>query len=410
MALSFDANPDLRAQLQDVARTYGTPTYVYVESVIHERTARLRSLFEGLPVKLLYAMKANAAPAVMEVIRAEGIGLETVSPGELVLADRMGFPSSDVLFSANNMTDEEMTMAYERGVLLNIGELSRLDRFGQTHPGAEVCVRLNPQVGAGHHRHVITAGEHSKFGIPVEDADAIREVLLRHDLKLVGLHQHIGSGIMRTEDFARAIQVLLEAAPLFPEIRFLNFGGGLGVPYRPGESEFDLQAYRQAIVPMLTEFRTGDFADVEFWFEPGRYFVAESGVLLVETNTVKHANGRLFAGTNSGMGQLMRPSIYGAYHAIENLSNPKGPMQKYHVAGNICESGDLFAADRSIPEIREGDILGIMDAGAYGMSMASTYNLRPLPAEVFIDVNGSERLIRRRKSAEEMADELLGKG
>lgn len=301
-------------------------------------------------------------------------------------------------------------MAYDRGVLLNIGEISRLERFGRSHPGAEVCVRLNPQIGAGHHRHVITAGEHSKFGIPVEDADAIRKVLKQHDLKLVGLHQHIGSGIMRTDDFARAISVLLKAAPLFPEIRFLNFGGGLGVPYRPGESELNLDEYRSAIIPMLNDFRTGDFADVEFWFEPGRYFVAESGVLLVETNTVKEANGRVFAGTNSGMGQLMRPAIYGAYHAIENISNPNGPQHHYYVTGNICESGDLFAADRSIAEIREGDILGLMDAGAYGMSMASTYNLRPLPAEVLVGTDGETRVLRRRRTPAELVEEMMAVG
>jgi diaminopimelate decarboxylase len=212
---------------------------------------------------------------------------------------------------------------------------------------------------------------------------------------------------MRTEDFARAINVLLQAAPLFPEIRFLNFGGGLGVPYRPDEQEFDLEEYRRAIVPMLNDFRQGDFADVEFWFEPGRYYTAEAGVLLVETNTVKEANNRVFVGTNSGMGQLMRPAIYGAYHAIENLSNPDGKGRNYYVTGNICESGDLFAADRPIPEIREGDILGLMDAGAYGMSMASTYNLRPLPAEVLVSEDGAPQLIRRRKSAAEMVDEMM---
>jgi diaminopimelate decarboxylase len=372
--MAFSSAPEYRRTLLEIAEAHGTPTYVYFESIIRERAARLRELFEGLPARLFYAVKANAAPAVVEIIKSEGVGLETVSPGEMLLGRKLGFDASNILFSANNMTDEEMTLAYEEGVILNIGELSRLERFGKAHPGAEVCVRLNPQVGAGHHRHVITAGEHSKFGIPVEEADAIRDVLARHQLRLIGLHQHIGSGIMKTEDFARAISVLLAAAPLFPGIQFLNFGGGLGIPYRPGEHEFDLGEYRRAIVPLLNDFRRGDFAEVEFWFEPGRYFVAESGVLLMETNTVKHANGRVFAGTNSGMGHLVRPAIYGSYHEIENLSNPGGVPVEYQVTGNICESADIFASDRSIPEIREGDILGILDSGAYGMSMASTYN------------------------------------
>lgn len=407
MPLELDENPSLRAQLLDAAAQHGTPSYVYLEPIIIRQCERLRHLFSDLPVRLLYAMKANSAPAVLRTIRDQGFGLEVVSEGELALALRVGFSPELILFSANNMTDDEMHYAVESRVLLNIGELSRLERYGKAYPGTEVSVRLNPQVGAGHHEHVITAGSRSKFGIPLEQAPEVRRILDEYDLKLAGLHQHIGSGILETGDFARAIEVLLEAAPEFRNFRFLNFGGGLGIPYRPEEKSLDLEAYRRRILPMLHGFRTGRFSDIEYRFEPGRYLLAEAGVLVIQVNTIKEANGRVFIGTNSGMGHLVRPSIYGAYHEIVNLSNPDGATRRYDVAGNICESGDLFATDREIAQIREGDFLSVMDAGAYGMSMASTYNLRPLPAEVYIRTDGTQDVIRPRLSAEELADQMM---
>ncbi len=407
MPIDTGASSPYRKQLLEAAKQFGTPSYVYFEAIINRQSDRLRKLFDGLPTKLLYAMKANSNPAVLRTMHRQGFGLEVVSEGELALALRLGFSPDSILFSANNMTDDEMHFAKKSGVLLNIGELSRLDRYGRAFPGSEVSVRLNPQVGAGHHEHVITAGARSKFGIPVEEASEVRRVLAKHNLRLAGLHQHIGSGILETSDFARAIRVLLDAAPSFPDIRFLNFGGGLGVPYRPDEENLDLESFRTAILPMLHDFRTGRFSDVEYRFEPGRFLTAEAGVLVVEVNTIKDASGRVFAGTNSGMGHLVRPTVYGAYHAISNLSNPDGTHHTYDVAGNICESGDLFARDREVPEIREGDILGVMDAGAYGMAMASTYNLRPLPAEVFVAVDGSMELVRRRVTADELAAQYL---
>lgn len=399
--------------LRHIAQTFGTPTYVYAESIIRRQCRQLRAHLSGLPLRLLYAMKANANPVLLQIIRAEGLGIDAVSPAELALALRVGFPPENVLFSANNMTDEEMHDAQARGVLLNIGELSRLEKFGRAYPGRAVCVRLNPQVGAGHHQHVITAGERSKFGIPVQEIDAVKAIARRHGLRIVGLHQHIGSGILNTEHIWRAISVLLEAAGAFPDVRFLNFGGGLGIPYGPHDEPLDFENFRERIVaPLLAFQQRHPSDDLTFWFEPGRYLMAESGVLLVQVNTLKPTPSRTFAGTNSGMGHLVRPAIYGAYHAIYNLSNPDGPLHTYDVTGNICESGDLFARDREVQEIREHDILALLDAGAYGTVMASEYNLRPLPAEVLIREDGTLQPIRRRLTYEELArryyDETAG--
>ena len=400
--------PDYADVLLEAAERFGTPTYVYAEGTIRRQCRRLREHLDGLPAKLLYAMKANTSPAVLRIIRDEGFGLDAVSPAELVLALRLGFAPADVLFSANNMTDEEMHAAHASGVLLNIGERSRLEAYGRAYPGADVCVRLNPKVGAGHHEHVITAGERSKFGIPVEQAADVRRVAEAHRLRIVGLHQHIGSGILDGARLWEATSVLLDAAVDFPDVRFINVGGGLGIPYRPDEAPLEAANFRSTVAEPLRAFARGHLGpDVRFWFEPGRFLVAEAGTLLVRVNTLKAAYGRVYAGTDSGMGHLVRPTVYGAYHAIANLSNPGGPLKTYDVAGNICESGDLFAKERPVQEVREGDVLAILDAGAYGMAMASEYNLRPLPAEALIGTDGALRLTRRRASPAELVERLL---
>jgi len=394
--------------LLDIADRFGTPTYAYFESVIEDRVRKLKSHLEGLPLQLLYAMKANHAIPVMEKIRDEGLGIDAVSPAELILALRLGFEKDRILFSANNMTDDEMHLAVKNGVILNVGELSRLEAFGKAYPGASVCVRLNPQIGAGHHEHVITAGEKSKFGIPVEQIDEIHRITAEYDIHVAGLHQHIGSGILDTSTLWRAISVILDASQSFRQLRFINVGGGLGVPYQPEESGLDMEHFESMIVQPLKAFIDSHASrNLSIWFEPGRYFTAESGVLLASVNTVKQSTTRTFAGTDSGMNHLVRPSMYSAYHRVLNLSNPDGSPKKYDVVGNICESSDFFAKERMVAELAEGDVVGVMDTGAYGISMATMYNLRSLPAEVWVDSNGDPHLIRDRKTPEQMVNEVF---
>lgn len=404
--------PPSPGALLEAARRFGTPTFVYDEAVLQRQCRQLREAMTDLPARLLYAMKANPCPAVLRTMQEEGLGLDVVSPGEMELALRLGFPPQKLLFSANNMTDEEMHDAQQRGVLLNIGELSRLKRLGAAYPQARVCLRINPQVEAGHHEHVMTAGPRSKFGLLPHQLAEARATAQEHRLQIVGLHQHIGSGILNPESFGEATRVLLEAARAFPALEFLNVGGGLGVPYRPEESPFfKKKRFQSAVVDPLrafeNEYREMHGRTLSFWCEPGRYLVAEAGTLVVQVNTLKETPTRTFAGTDSGMTHLPRPALYGAYHGIYNLSNPQGPLQRYDVVGNVCEAGDVFARERPVQAIREGDVLAILDAGAYGMAMASTYNLRPLPAEVLHRADGPLELVRSRQSPDALASHWL---
>lgn len=392
--------------LLEIAKEFGTPTYVYDERVIRQQCALLKKHLTGIRTRLLYAMKANSHPAVLEIIRSEGFGIDAVSPGELYLARKVGFTPQEILYTANNITDNEMHLAQAEGVLLNLGELSRLERFGQAYPGAQVCIRLNPQIGSGHHDHVVTAGKATKFGIPVNDISKILDVTNRHNIRITGIHQHIGSGISSMHVLGEAIRVLLDHATEFPDLRFINIGGGFNIPYRPDESPIDFENFQSSIVSLLQKTDENANQKLEYWFEPGRFLVAESGILLIRSNTLKEANGLTFAGTDSGMNQLIRPALYQAYHEISNLSNPIAPLSDYEIVGNICESGDIFAKARPVQKIREGDILAIHDAGAYGMAMASVYNLRPNPAEVMIRRDETVSCIQPRQSPQELVNAM----
>ena len=395
--------------LRQIASDFGTPTYVYFEQTVLDRINSLKTHLAGLPLQLLYAMKANHAVPIMQRMKQEGLGIDAVSPAELLLALKLGFPAEKILFSANNMTDQEMHFAIKQGVILNVGELSRLEKLGKAYPGTSVCVRLNPQIGAGHHKHVITAGTESKFGIPVEQIEEIHAISKKYDLHIQGLHQHIGSGILDTNTLWKAVSVMLNVSLSFERLEFINMGGGLGIPYRASETGIPMDEFESKIVTPLKQFIADHPSEgLHIWFEPGRYFTAECGVLLATVNTLKETEHITFAGVDSGMNHLIRPAMYGAFHEVVNLTNPEGELKPYDVVGNICESADFFAKGRLIQELRESDVVAVLDAGAYGMSMANMYNLRSLPAEIFVPANsGTPQVFRSRKTSEQLVDAAL---
>lgn len=390
------------------AETYGTPLYVYDGDLIVERYKELFKHISWPKLKILYAMKANYNVGILNLLKKNNASIDTVSPSEVYLALKLGFDKEDILFTANNITQQEMHEISKTGVLFNIGSLSEFRKYAEAYPGSEVSLRFNPDVYAGEHKHVKTGGALTKFGILLSDVRIIKEIANRFKMKLVGLHEHTGSGISDTEKIYESINNLLSIANKddFPDLKFIDFGGGLKVPYSPASTRINYAHFGKKITKIFSEFCSRYGRQLEIYFEPGKYVVAEAGNLIVEINTLKNNRERLIAGSNSGFNHLIRPLLYGSYHQIENISNPQGPQMVYDVCGNICETGDCFAEQRELPEIREGDKLVIKNAGAYCYSMGSIYNLRSMPSELLV-ADGKEYLITKRISNEELADKLI---
>ncbi len=397
-----------RNLLLKLAAEYGTPLYVYDGDQVLKC---YRDLFAFIPyskLRIHYAMKANYNPALLRLLEQAGASLDTVSPAEVLLGLRAGFSRERIIYTANNMTDAEVAMVHDLGVLMNIGSLSRLEKFGKAYPGSPVCLRFNPDVRDGDSEKTMTAGDLTKFGILMDDVDTAAEIARKYRLKVTGLHEHTGSGLQQTESVFQSMKNLmgLVTPQRFPDLEFMDFGGGFKVPYRPDEARIDYVAMGRTIAELFEAFCHAYGRKLTLCFEPGKYIVAEAGCLLTEVNTLKKNRSRCIAGCNSGFPQLIRPVLYGAYHRIDNLSNPDGTPQTYDICGNICETGDRFAEQRAIPEIREGDVLAIRNAGAYCYSMGSVYNLRPMPAEVLV-LDGRTKLVRKALTNRQLIDQIM---
>ena len=391
-----------------LAERFGTPLFVYDGDVLLERFQDLRRFITHPRLQLHYALKANFNPALLTLLRDAGCGIDAVSPGEVEYALSLGFSPEKIIYTANNMTDAEFEKVYQTGVVMNIGELSRLRKAGAAHPGMKVCLRFNPDVTDGDSAKTMTGGELTKFGILLEDISTVLDIVREYDLKVVGLHEHTGSGIQKPESFHAAMKALISiATPAnFPDLEFLDFGGGFKVPYKPDEARIDYVTLGAGIAERFREFEKSYGRELVIKFEPGKFMVAECGTLLTRVNTLKRNRKRLIAGTDSGFPHLIRPVLYDAYHQIFNISNPDGKEEIYDICGNICETGDRFAEQRPMPEIREGDLLGIANGGAYCYSMGGIYNLRSMPAEAVVK---SGRVIshRRRDTDSELIANIM---
>lgn len=403
-SIPFDEQTLLR-----IAAEHGTPTYVYDESEILSRCARLTGLFPAdLHVSWLYAMKANDNPHLLEIIAAAGFGFDTVSSEEMHLGRAFQPDPKRIFYTENNMSDAEMHDAASAGVLLNIGSISRLAAYTKSYPGTSVSIRIKPDIGDGHHSKVVTGNEDSKFGIRIDAISESLAIAAASDVKISGIHVHIGSGIREPENLYSAMRKLLELSRQFPDLESINFGGGFPIPYRNDEPEFDLEGLRRLAEPLLRDELARRDGKLAFLFEPGRYIMAQSGVLLTTVTSVKDQGPRTYLGCDTGFNHLVRPVLYDAWHEVLNISRFGDRADRvYTLAGNICESGDLLAENRDLPASHEGDVLALADAGAYGMVMASQYNRRRLPAEVLVAQDGSTKLIRRRESIQEVLEHHL---
>lgn len=376
-----------RAAFLSVARRFGTPVYVYDAGRIQVQAEALK---QHLPfASFFYAMKANSNPAILRLVRQLGLGVETMSRGEIRLARSLGFSKERISFTASSISEDELRFAARYAGRVHLDSLHQLELWGRLRLGEEISLRLNQGFGAGRHQHVITGGPGSKFGITLADLPRARQLAARYKLRVVSLQQHIGSNILDAGIILRAARSLFAAARDFPEVHFLDFGGGFGVPYKPEEQPLDLVRFGEGFAVLRDRFARREGREVACAFEPGRFLVAQAGTLLVRVTDIKQTERHLFVGVDSGFNHLIRPAMYGSYHHIDNLSRTRGPRVRATVVGNICESGDIFAKDRELVRPRIGDVLAVRDAGAYGFAMASFYNMRPLPREILMTPNGT---------------------
>lgn len=387
-----------RAELARLAEDYGTPLYLIDLDRVEANGERLGDAFPDARVH--YAVKANAGSAVLERLATAGYGAECASAGEVIRALDAGFARRDILYTPVNPPARDLDAVVDRwrdedGLTITVGAIDTIERLADRGYDGRVAIRIHPGVGAGHDTSVAT-GADAKFGIRVEAVDAAVEAAEEGGMNVVGLHAHAGSGISNedVETHRQVVATLATVAESLPvDLEFVDVGGGFGVPYRPNERPLALDRVAAATREALADL------SVRTVLEPGRFLVADAGVLLTRVNTVKESAGGPLAGVDAGMTDLLRPAMYDAYHEIRNLhpAADERPQAAVSVVGPICESTDIFAENRELPVPERGDLLAIGNAGAYGIEMASQYNSRPRPAVVALS-DGEDRLVRRRET------------
>ena len=355
-------------------------TYVYDRDSVQSAARSLRAL-ENVD-RVLYAVKANFNAGILATLDAEGIDFECVSPGEVEWLES-NIPELDhsrILFTPNFAPRSEYAWGLEKGLQVTLDNLYPLTAWPELFEGARLFVRVDPGQGRGHHEHVKTAGVHSKFGIPRFEVDELKRLVAASGATVTGIHAHSGSGILDPLNWRNVAGELVQVAEEFPDVEVIDLGGGLGIPEKPGDREFDLDRLDES----LAEFREA-YPKYRLWIEPGRYLVARSGVLLTHVTQTKGKGDMRYIGVGTGMNSLIRPALYGAYHEIVNLSRiDAAASETATVVGPICETGDRLGTDRLLPPSEEGDVILIANTGAYGYVMSSQYNRREVATEIVI--------------------------
>ena len=385
----------------DICQEFGSPLLVYDGEKIREKYLEMTEAFHGLNCRIKYPVKALSNLNILKLMKVLGAGLDTVSIQEVQLGLLAGFEPQEIIFTPNCVSIEEIKSAVELGVMINIDNISILEQFGHEYGNTvPCCLRFNPHISAGGNNKIKTGHIDSKFGISVYQKRHVQRIIQANDIRVIGLHVHTGSDILNPNAYLQSAEIMFELAHEFDQIEFIDFGSGFKVAYKAGDITTNVQDVGEKLRQAYKAFTQEYGREVELWFEPGKYMVSESGYFLMKVNVIKPTPATVFVGVDSGLNHFIRPMMYGSYHQIFNVSNPQGTKRVYTVVGYICET-DTFASDRKISEVREGDILCLKNAGAYGYAMSSNYNSRYRPAEVLI-WKGKAHLIRKRETQEDL--------
>lgn len=396
---------------RELAAKFGSPLYVYNERLLRTRCAEMVGLSTYPNFGVNYAIKANTNLTLLKIIREEGCRADISSEGEAVAAMAAGFLPEEMLFVVNGASAAELDAAVKLGMTVSVDSLSQLETLGKVAPGGRIALRFNSGVGGGHHEKVVTGGDGTKFGIMPQYIPEVKKLLSKYDLKLIGINHHVGSQNWG-DLYLKGVDALLGVARGFEDLEFIDLGGGFAIPYhkQDGEKALDLRAVGAALDKLLFDFAADYSKQLTFLIEPGRYIAAECGVLLGTVNSVKNNGTKKYAGTDLGFSVFKRPTMYDSHHDIEIYRDGVlgDTPEKINIVGNQCESGDYIARDRELPPLREGDVLGVLDTGAYGYAMACQYNHRARPAEVLIGTDNSVKLIRRRDTYDDIIANMQG--
>ncbi len=385
----------------ELVEKYGTPVYVYETSRMKQQYDKMLQAFKGVHLKIHFACKALTNINVLKFFKNIGAGLDAVSVQEVQLALKAGYHPGDIIFTPNCVSIEEIMEGIKMGVKINIDNISILEQFG--HLGdtkVPVGIRINPHIMAGGHDKISTGHIDSKFGISIYQMPHVHRVIENTGIKVEGLHMHTGSDILDVGVFLRGAEIMFDVAKGFKGLEYIDFGSGFKVPYKPDDYFTDIEALGKDFAKRFNKFCQGYGKDLTLIFEPGKFLVSEAGYFFARVNVVKQTLSTVFAGLNTGLNHFIRPMFYDAYHQIINISNPKGRKRIYSVVGYICET-DTFGWDRIINDVREGDYLAFLNAGAYCFAMSSNYNSRLRPPEVLIH-EGKDYLIREQETLDDL--------
>ena len=387
--------------LLDAVRRFGNPLYVYDSNKIKSQFIRLAESFKNVKnLQINYAVKASSNISILKYLINMGAGIDAVSIQEVEIALRAGVVPNKIIYTPNGVSLDEIEKVARLGAKINIDNLAILEEFGNKHKNIPVCIRINPHIMAGGNSNISVGHIDSKFGISIHQVPHIHRIVENTNLKINGIHMHTGSDILDIDVFLNAAEILFSVAKKFKNLDFIDFGSGFKVPYKPNDSETNIEELGNKLTKRFNEFCTSYGKDLILMFEPGKFLVSESGKFLCKVNSIKQTTSTVFAQIDSGFNHLVRPMMYGANHFIENISNPNDIERYYSVVGYICET-DTFATNKKISTISPGDILSFSNAGAYCFSMSSNYNSRYRPAEILY-VNNELKIIRKRESFEDL--------